>query len=751
MRLDEVGGVCGGRDRDHVDVALVDEIMIMWTLPKATSWPRPRSALLAVASWWIVLLALESRPSADAWTVPPWPATRAAFASRAATARATTEGPPSPSSLAAPAGWLSAASPPSPLESASGLTRGRRTALMALSSAPQNQNLEGTAQRKDDDEEAPVLRILYDAPPPLPADEDVNEADSNDGEDERWATRVTSGTLPTEDGSPHHLYYEVHHRFRRRRQFEGATSGDGESGGDFKGGGQGLTALFLHGGPGAGCFPNHVRFFSPELYPTVVLLDQRGCGRSTPLGETEHNTLELLVEDVERLRRHVLAGEGEAEARPWDVVLGGSWGCTLALAYAHAYPGRVRAMVLRGVCLFRKQEIDWLFGDPPSMGDSMGPRTSNLRSLLGVDGDTQSTRSFRRGGRSMGEREKLNNTPPKDELSTMRTNTAAEAFPKAWKEFCKGSESAKATSTAQTMSDNQRIILHRYYHLLLGSDPIRRLQAVKFWMRWEMGIYSSGFGDKTRQEGEKKLNQENQNNTVLVWNPTVGTWIYEDARVQTNSSILSIHAVPGEVDEDVAQSFRRFFSLSTSPVSPESTDTTPVEPMPIKPISTSFDGFIPRPSISNNSSSTNSTFDPTTFVPAQSMLTCYYSTNDDYCIGPYRSFLSLAPPNQLPRPSWYSSELPPPLSSALSSWYPGLSSTKTLLPHFLPPTISIQGGNDAICPPDTALDLHGVWNQMELRIVLEGGHSMYGRVIAGEIIKATDRFGHALADPKVNQ
>jgi hypothetical protein len=128
-----------------------------------------------------------------------------------------------------------------------------------------------------------------------------------------------------------------------------------------------------------------------------------------------------------------------------------------------------------------------------------------------------------------------------------------------------------------------------------------------------------------------------------------------------------------------------------------------------------------------------------TFIPAQAMLTCYYSVNDDYCIQPYNSFLSLNPPPSIPPSSWYSSKLPPPPSSSCEESYITSDSSFPL-----PPTIAIQGGNDAICPPDTALDLHSVWKQLELRIALRGGHSMYDPVIACEIVKSLDRFGHAL-------
>jgi len=108
--------------------------------------------------------------------------------------------------------------------------------------------------------------------------------------------------------------------------------------------------LFLHGGPGAGCGSVHRRFFDPAAW-RVVLFDQRGAGRSTPLGCVEHNTTGHLIEDIEALRQHL-------GIESW-VVFGGSWGSTLALAYAQHCPDRVRALVLRGIFLGREAEIAW--------------------------------------------------------------------------------------------------------------------------------------------------------------------------------------------------------------------------------------------------------------------------------------------------------------------------------------------------------------------------------------------------------
>lgn len=112
----------------------------------------------------------------------------------------------------------------------------------------------------------------------------------------------------------------------------------------------GVPVIFLHGGPGAGASPTHRRFFDPRHY-RIVILDQRGSGRSTPLGETRRNTTEHLIADLETLRRLL-------RIEKW-LLFGGSWGSTLALAYAQAYPERCLGLVLRGVFLMRRQEIDW--------------------------------------------------------------------------------------------------------------------------------------------------------------------------------------------------------------------------------------------------------------------------------------------------------------------------------------------------------------------------------------------------------
>ena len=116
----------------------------------------------------------------------------------------------------------------------------------------------------------------------------------------------------------------------------------------------GVPVVFLHGGPGAGSSPEHRRFFDPACY-RIVVLDQRGAGRSLPHGELTANTTPHLIDDLERLRQHLGIDR-------W-VVFGGSWGSTLALAYAQAHPERCHGLILRGIFLCRQSEIDWfLYG-----------------------------------------------------------------------------------------------------------------------------------------------------------------------------------------------------------------------------------------------------------------------------------------------------------------------------------------------------------------------------------------------------
>jgi proline iminopeptidase len=119
----------------------------------------------------------------------------------------------------------------------------------------------------------------------------------------------------------------------------------------------GTPVVFVHGGPGGGSEPWHRQFFDPRRY-RIVLFDQRGCGKSTPNAELRENTTWDLVADMEAIRNKLGIDR-------W-VVFGGSWGSTLALAYAQAHPERVRGLILRGIFLLRPEEIRWFYQEGAS-------------------------------------------------------------------------------------------------------------------------------------------------------------------------------------------------------------------------------------------------------------------------------------------------------------------------------------------------------------------------------------------------
>jgi proline iminopeptidase len=114
----------------------------------------------------------------------------------------------------------------------------------------------------------------------------------------------------------------------------------------------GIPVLFIHGGPGSACDFASRRYYNPELY-RIITFDQRGCGRSTPHAELQENDTESLISDIEAIRCFLGIDR-------W-VLFGGSWGSTLALLYAQKYPDHVMAMVLRGIFLCRRADLDWLY------------------------------------------------------------------------------------------------------------------------------------------------------------------------------------------------------------------------------------------------------------------------------------------------------------------------------------------------------------------------------------------------------
>ena len=120
---------------------------------------------------------------------------------------------------------------------------------------------------------------------------------------------------------------------------------------------KGKTIVFVHGGPGGGIDPSQRRFFDPKKW-RIVLFDQRGCGKSKPFSELKDNTTWDLVEDMEKLRKHL-------KIEKWSV-FGGSWGSTLALAYAITHAEKVKELILRGIFLLREKEIKWFYQEGAS-------------------------------------------------------------------------------------------------------------------------------------------------------------------------------------------------------------------------------------------------------------------------------------------------------------------------------------------------------------------------------------------------
>ena len=369
----------------------------------------------------------------------------------------------------------------------------------------------------------------------------------------------------------------------------------------------GLPALFLHGGPGAGCFDNHARFFHPGQY-RIILLDQRGAGASQPRAEwRRNNTLLHLVEDCEQLRH-------ELGIERWTVVLGGSWGSTLGLAYAASHPFAMQFLLLRGICFMRRHEVDWIFSQSSPLND---------------------------------------------------------LHPEEWRRFDAAYNNVNQTHNENRGICDSRRALHSHYDRLLGDDPLHRIDAARSWF--------------TREFSVEALNKAelNPNASTLVGSSD-GQWIYHDTERNCCEELAA------EKVSNVLMEIRRFPEWHSS----------------IQAEVSAPDPILREPALVSshvNTSTTNAT-EAAGFVPAQAMLTCFYSVNSDYAMNGV------------------------PLLHRLSK-----SSLRDSVR-----CIGVHGGLDNICPVDTALDLKDHWPEMELRIPLGAGHSMYDAAITHELIQATD-------------
>eukprot|EP00978_Attheya_sp_CCMP212_P001016 scaffold2108_cov57-Attheya_sp.AAC.2 len=443
------------------------------------------------------------------------------------------------------------------------------------------------------------LRVLY---PPLPPN--------------------ANGTLQVD--SIHTLYYEEYGRQTRGDDCNNVTLGEVK------------TALFLHGGPGAGCYPNHARFFDPDRY-RIVLLDQRGSGRSTPRGEIRNNTLLRLVDDCELLRAHL-------GIQKWDVVMGGSWGSTLAIAYAQEFPPQVGALILRGACTLRSAEVDWLFSS--------------------------------KGG-------------------------AAASLPDSWSVFESAMNSSKRVASKNEnaeCNEGHRVTLHSHYDQLMSNHSEARLIAAKSFFQWEMAVFSSAQGASGKQN--QNNSKDHDMSPVLVWDSLTDTCKFVDKdekEVASNKVATMGYNVNGSMSE-IQPKLRKW-----QPIIPQSSNSLETRMASFESVTK----IRPVSPIVTQASKTASNGTMEHFIPAQAMLTCFYSVNDRFAM----DNICLLSNDRMARIQQI-------------------------------PCIAVQGALDRICTPDTALDLKDAWPSMELRIPLASGHSMYDPSITHELVKATDRLSN---------
>jgi proline iminopeptidase len=496
------------------------------------------------------------------------------------------------------------------------------------------------------------------------------------------STTRTNGTILTEDGI-HTLYYEIY--------------GTGS-----------LNALFLHGGPGSGCFPNHARFFDPTKY-RVVLLDQRGAGRSSPTGCVINNTLSHLVDDCELLRKHLLLQDQEEQqeeqevsssvSSSWDVILGGSWGTTVALAYAQAYPKSMKNLILRGICTFRPSEIDWLFNKNCGSAMKLTDSWKNFSTAVNIDSDSNDMDMDSNNNNNEIDNSQDNNDG-RDVLHAYYDRLMAKT---------NDTNNMMLYDESENNNNNNNNVKTNGDVGVVDNNSIR-LAAARSWMMWEMAA-SSSFKQNNNKSTDTG-NNDDTSNIVLVSGPfdnddRESSWWFENHRGEI------VHDYSDDSPETIVSQIRQGIEVTTTTTTTTTAKSISGRPRSVRPIKSIPPSLVQA---SNDNTTTGSRFRvPQDYIPAQAMLTCYYSVNDIYVMGGpnYKNLLS---------------------KEACSSLDPDLK------------IIGIQGGRDPICPPDTAIDLKAQLSEskinMELRISLLSGHSMYDPAIMNEIIQATDKLAN---------
>ena len=451
---------------------------------------------------------------------------------------------------------------------------------------------------------------------------------------------LQTGRLPVSD--THTLYYEVH------------------------GKADGAPALFLHGGPGAGCFQRHAGFFDPEHY-RIVLFDQRGCGRSTPKGSLEDNDTPSLVADCEALRQHL-------DVEQWQVVLGGSWGVCLALSLALAHPRRVGSLVLRAVCLMRSTEILWLFG-----GTGVARLQPKGFEAFSKAAQPPQQMAQQAGGAGCGEEEAL----------------AAE----------------------------DDAILRWYAAALrgdLGDEAMGTAAAA--WGRWEMSVYglSSRMTPPPLPVSKEVATQRTERGALptcgrlpWVWQPRAHRWVCRSSCPEIE---LDGPAVERVLLDEFAERVAKCCGVDVRPDEPPRLPRRPSQATKVVAgaAADAPAGMAAGAAVHAAGAATAVTAAPPAaggaaggtpkgYVPAQARLTSHYSERRAFLGGDESIISRIAEVRHIP-------------------------------------CVAVQGGNDLICPPSTAIELHRAWPEMELVVVPGAGHSMYDAGLMDGVLDATDRF-----------
>jgi pimeloyl-ACP methyl ester carboxylesterase len=558
------------------------------------------------------------------------------------------------------------------------------------------------------------------------------------------------------------------------------------------------SALFLHGGPGAGCTFNHARFFDPQRYDQVILLDQRGCGQSTPRvggdsSSSSHqsilkdNTLLDIVHDCERLRVQLNISQ-------WTVLLGGSWGSAVAITYGQIYPTRVSTILLRGVCTMRKIEIEYLFGSNGSAaqrypdaydafyrGSCLGVthnNTNNCNHNHNIDNNDADTSPPRRGRSAVKGYFEQFTTTDSSPTTAITTTTATDAA-KSWFQW------EMLMSVSHKLPWNMSEV---------SSDRTAIINAIQNW--------DNSVGSTTKKktiEGPIDICDDDQEAVVVgrVQIPTNNNnhnnksnkndglidWTVEDAAGRT----IPINNNKNVDDNDDVVTIERKVNSLRLNIHQQLIEEDG------KYDNSSSDVFPTIPTLSKSTSTKTSQQGRSSNISPQVLLTCYYSLYRDYCMNFIPDLLDGTRMERLVLGIEVddSSKAPSEMTVAAAAGDKGKTTkspsteTTTQIPLTTatanitsepihgegggPTVIAIQGGMDRICPPDTALDLLQAWanaaaaaavasktnhdvgsssttsnrskiGRMELRIPLRAGHSMYDPYLTNELVRATDRI-----------